>query len=638
MDMGIVNPATSVTYADIEPELRELLEDVVLCRRQGASEELAAWAAAHGPQSDGAASAQQSRTEEWRALPLDGRLGYALVHGIGTYLADDLNEALGAGMGPVDIIDGPLMEGMNRVGTLFGEGKMFLPQVVKTARTMKSAVAILQPEIDRRKTSATSAGRNGKILFATVRGDVHDIGKNIVSIVLACNNYEVIDLGVMVPAETIVEAALRERPDIVCLSGLITPSLDEMAHVAEEMRKAGLDIPIMVGGATTSRLHTALKIDPHYDGAVIHVRDASQNPLIAARLLNPEVRDAYVASLKEDARILRQEHERRMAGMNVTPLAEARAKGAHSVTDTYISPAPAHPGRSVIEIPGTELLPLINYRALMSAWKLPATLADAFGVHDCPACDEAWLRSKAGKEGRDKAVEALRLSRDARRMLEEICHGGGKVLGVVTLTEARSEGDDIVAGDVRFPTLRRQQPDEAGDYPALADYVAPVGDYVGAFAVTVHTEEERCRLDAKGDSYWSLLLQTVSHRLAEAAAEWLHRYVRRVLWAYAKDEPDMSLDELHEGRYQGIRPAIGYPSMPDQTLNIELDRLLAMEEIGIELTENGAMHPSASVSGLYISHPAARYFMLGTLGEDQLADYARRRNLSLSTVHKILNR
>lgn len=639
MDMGIVNPATSVTYDDVELELRTLLEDVVLCRRPGASEELAAWAAAHAAKGAEEAKGGAAKAEEWRALPLNERLSHALVHGVGTYLADDLKEALDAGMEPVAIIDGPLMEGMNRVGILFGEGKMFLPQVVKTARTMKNAVAILQPEIDRRKTAvAGGAGKNGKILFATVKGDVHDIGKNIVSIVLACNNYEVIDLGVMVPAETIVETALRERPDIVCLSGLITPSLDEMAHVAEEMRKAGLHIPLMVGGATTSRLHTALKIDPQYEGAVIHVRDASQNPLLAARLLNPEVRDSYIASLKEDARRLREEYEREAAGVSITPLAEAREAARRGAENTYVSPAPAHPGRTVMDIPGEELLPLINYRALMSAWKLPATLADAFGVHACQACEEAWLQSKAGKEGRDKAREALTLARDARRVLEDICHRQGVIRGIVTLTEGRSEGDDIVVGEVRLPTLRRQQPDEKGGYPAVADFVATEGDYIGAFAVTVHTDEDAARLEAEGDSYGSLLMQTVSHRVAEAAAEWLHRHVRRELWGYAKNEPDMSLEELYQGRSQGIRPAMGYPSMPDQTLNIELDRLLDMKEIGIALTENGAMHPSASVSGLYISHPASHYFMLGTIGDDQLSDYARRRSLPLEEVRRRLNR
>ena len=640
MDMGIVNPATSVTYSEIEPELRELLEDVVLCRRPGASEELAAWATAHAAQAKGGAPAQEGRVEEWRTLPVGERLSYALVHGIGTHLAEDLEEILAGGMEPVAVIDGPLMEGMNRVGTLFGEGKMFLPQVVKTARTMKSAVAILQPEIDRRMNGGATGGRkNGKILFATVKGDVHDIGKNIVSIVLACNNYEVIDLGVMVPAETIVETALREHPDIVCLSGLITPSLDEMAHVAEAMRKAGLHIPLMVGGATTSRLHTALKIDPRYEGAVIHVRDASQNPLLAARLLNPEVRDAYIASIKEDARLMREEYERKAAGEVITPIGEAREKGARASLQHYVSPRPVHPGRTVIEISGDELLPLVNHRAFMSAWKMPASLADAFGVHDCPACTEEWLRSKESVEGRTKAEEALKLARDARRVLETICHSdSSRIKGVVNLVEAHADGDDIVAGQLVIPTLRRQQPDESGLYPAVADFIGTDSDYVGAFAVTVDTEDDIRALDAGGDTYGSLLMQTVSHRLAEAASEWLHRYVRRTLWGYAADEPDMTLEELYEGRTQGIRPAMGYPSMPDQSLNVALDSLLDMKEIGVTLTENGAMHPSASVSGLYISHPESRYFLLGTLGQDQLADYASRRNLPVDEVKRLLNR
>ncbi|WP_289825211.1 methionine synthase, partial [uncultured Duncaniella sp.] len=299
MDMGIVNPAASVSYPDIEPELRSLLEDVILCRRKGASDDLAAYASSHIPSSKGGESAGEKRVEEWRSLPVGERLVYSLVHGIQAHLSGDISEAIAGGMKPVAVIDGPLMEGMNRVGELFGEGKMFLPQVVKTARTMKSAVAILQPEIDRCNSCGGSkvVGSAGKILFATVKGDVHDIGKNIVSIVLACNNYEVIDLGVMVPAETIVQTALRERPDIICLSGLITPSLDEMVTVARELRRAGVSIPLMVGGATTSGLHTALKIDPVYDGPVIHVPDAAQNPLLASRLLNPSTRETYIREL-----------------------------------------------------------------------------------------------------------------------------------------------------------------------------------------------------------------------------------------------------------------------------------------------------------------------------------------------------
>ncbi|MCM1052280.1 MAG: methionine synthase [Paenibacillus sp.] len=635
MDMGIVNPATSVTYADIDPDLRTLLEDVVLCRREGASEDLAAYASAHAPQGKGQAVGAVASEPQWRTQPVEDRLVYALVHGIGTHLSEDLAEALASGAEPVALIDGPLMRGMNRVGELFGEGKMFLPQVVKTARTMKSAVALLQPEIDRRKSgTATGGGKAGKVLFATVKGDVHDIGKNIVSIVLACNNYDVIDLGVMVPAETIVETALRERPDIVCLSGLITPSLDEMARVADEMRRAGLSIPLMVGGATTSRLHTALKIDPLYPGAVIHVPDASQNPLLAARLLNPATREAYISALKAEARAMREEHERRVASTHLTPITEARSRSARTAMEPYVAPAPAEPGRTVMDIPVDELLPLINYRALLSAWKLPATLADAFGLHDCPACEAQWRQAHAGREGAERCDEALKLARDARRVLADLAsRPAGPVKGVVSLTPARSEGDDIVitlpdgGGEVSLPTMRRQQPDEAGLYPAMADFIAPAGegDWIGAFAVTVDTDAEVKALDAGGDSYGSLLLLTLSHRLAEAASEWLHRHVRRQLWGYAPDEPDYTLAQLQEGLMQGIRPAMGYPSMPDQTLNLLLDRVLGMGGIGIRLTENGAMDPSASVSGLYISHPASRYFNVGTVGADQEAEYGRRR-------------
>ena len=371
MDMGIVNPAASVSYPDIDPELRSLLEDVILCRRKGASDDLAAYASSHIPSSKGGESAGEKRVEEWRSLPVGERLVYSLVHGIQAHLSGDIAEAIAGGMKPVAVIDGPLMEAMNRVGELFGEGKMFLPQVVKTARTMKSAVAILQPEIDRCNScgGSTVVGSAGKILFATVKGDVHDIGKNIVSIVLACNNYEVIDLGVMVPAETIVQTALRERPDIICLSGLITPSLDEMVTVARELRRAGVSIPLMVGGATTSGLHTALKIDPVYDGPVIHVPDAAQNPLLASRLLNPSTREAYIREIKENARLLRTDMEQRSAHPLV-PLAEARLRLACVAAPSAM---PACRGRRVVDIPVEELVPLVNWRPFLNVWKLPAT-------------------------------------------------------------------------------------------------------------------------------------------------------------------------------------------------------------------------------------------------------------------------
>lgn len=626
MDMGIVNPAASVSYPDIEPELRSLLEDVILCRRKGASDDLAAYASSHIPSSKGGESAGEKRVEEWRSLPVGERLVYSLVHGIQAHLSGDIAEAIAGGMKPVAVIDGPLMEGMNRVGELFGEGKMFLPQVVKTARTMKSAVAILQPEIDRCNScgGSTGVGSAGKILFATVKGDVHDIGKNIVSIVLACNNYEVIDLGVMVPAETIVQTALRERPDIICLSGLITPSLDEMVTVARELRRAGVSIPLMVGGATTSGLHTALKIDPVYDGPVIHVPDAAQNPLLASRLLNPSTREAYIRELKENARLLRTDMEQRSAHPLV-PLAEARLRPACVAAP---SAKPACRGRRVVDIPVEELVPLVNWRPFLNVWKLPATLCDAFYVHSCPSCRESYITAHSGNEGRDKASAALSLARDA---FDAIRAFDRQVRGVVNLVEARSEGDDIVAKiddtEVRIPTMRRQQPDSSGRFPALADFVCRDGDWIGAFAVSVDVREECEVLRSQGDDYRALLLQALADRLAEAASEWLHRLVRRELWRYAAEEPDMPLQELLQGRYQGIRPAMGYNSLPDTSLNHRIAVLTGMDEIGVSLTQPGALNPSSSICGLYIAAPEAHYFNLRPVGDDQREDYLRRKGM-----------
>lgn len=588
MDMAILNPAMRVTYDDIEPELRSLIEDVVLCRRPGAASDLTAWAQAHSARKDGPPREQESAHEAWRDGSVEERLEYALVHGVETHLADDLAEALAAGADPVELIDGPLMGGMNRVGTLFGEGKMFLPQVVKTARTMKRAVAVLQPEIDRRHSAAPRGGCAGKIIFATVKGDVHDIGKNIVSIVLACNGYEVMDLGVMVSAATIVETALRERPDIVCLSGLITPSLDEMARVVTELRRAGLDIPVMVGGATTSRRHTALKLDPLYDGAVIHVPDASQNPLLAARLLNPATREEYIATLKAEAIALREADGLERARRERLTPEQARS---HRPAPGCAMTAPLHPGRHDVEIKVGDVRRFFNPRAFMTAWSLPASLGSAFGVHDCPACRRQF-EAEHGEKGR----EALRLATDAVTLLDEL-EGHAIIKGRVELLPARSAGEEIIIGrSTSIPTPRRLTPDERGECPALADFVAEADDWVGVFALRVDLSARIAECEAIGDSYGALLLQTVAHRLAEAASEWLHRYALTTLWGL----PEVT----------GIRPAVGYPVLPDQRLNLRLCDILDVEEIGITLTENGAMHPSASVSGLYLPSPQGRYFLL----------------------------
>ena len=546
------------------------------------------------------------------------RLEHALIKGIGDYLEDDLQEALQIYPHAVDIIDGPLMSGMNKVGELFGAGKMFLPQVVKTARTMKKAVAILQPAIESEKKASGSA-KAGKVIFATVKGDVHDIGKNIVSIVLSCNNYEVIDLGVMVPADVIIKKAIEEKPDLVCLSGLITPSLEEMAHVADEMQKAGLTIPMMVGGATTSKLHTAVKIAPHYDYPVIHVLDASQNPLIAAKLLNPDTRDAYIMELEQE-----QEALRAFLGQKkevLISLSEARKHPIEIDWTGYTPVVPARMGVHVIPyIPLEEVIPYIHWTFFFSAWKLN------------------------GEKDRAKAAEAMQLHKDAVRLLDRLVNMKVEYCkAIYGFFPANSEGDTIRMGNTVLPLLRQQAKKEESIYKCLSDYVLPVSegrtDYVGAFVVTAGADADELKdeFEREGDTYNSMLLQTLTDRLAEATAEYLHEKVRKEYWGYAKDE-SLSIPDLYKVKYQGIRPAIGYPSLPDQLLNFTLDGLLDMLRIGVSLTENGAMYPTASVSGIYIAHPSSQYFMIGSIDEEQMRDYASRRNLTEEQARKLLSK
>ena len=639
MDMGIVNPSTSVLYEEIEPTFRTLLEDVILYRRPEAAEELIAYAQQLHTQASG--EQMEKHHEAWREGTLNERLEYALIKGIGNYLEADLQEALTQYAHAVEIIDGPLMSGMNKVGNLFGAGKMFLPQVVKTARTMKKAVAILQPAIEAEKKAAGSA-KAGKVLFATVKGDVHDIGKNIVSIVLACNNYEVIDLGVMVPAEVIVQKAIEEKPDLVCLSGLITPSLEEMAHVAEEMQKAGLTIPLMVGGATTSKLHTAVKIAPHYDFPVIHVLDASQNPLIAAKLLNPSTHDAYVAELTREQEALRASMGQKQE--ELVSLTEARQ---HPVAIDWKAYTPVVPNQMGVHelpvVPVEELIPYIHWTFFFSAWKLPGRYAEIAQIHGCDSCRAMWLAGFPENE-RAKAAEAMQLYKDATRLLERLV--AEKVAcckAIYGFFPAHSEGDTIRIGDYLLPTLRQQVQRPEAVYKSLADFVMPAEehrtDYLGAFVVTagIGLEPWMEQYQAEGDTYNAMLLQTLSDRLAEALAEYLHERVRKDCWGYAPHE-QLSIADLYKVKYQGIRPAIGYPSLPDQRLNETLDKLLDMQRIGVRLTENGAMYPTASVSGLYFAHPASHYFMIGTIDEEQLRDYAARRGLTEEEASKLLSR
>lgn len=628
LDMAIMNPSSSVTYEDIDPKLRGLIEDVVLARRYGAEEELAAYAMSEN------ASAKKEAAEEVRDLSVatSERLKMAIISGKGRFLADDLEEALKDGMTPVGIIEGPLMEGMRHVGDLFGEGKMFLPQVVKTARTMKQAVDFLRPYME---NSGRSGVKAGKVVFATVKGDVHDIGKNIVSIVLACNNFEVIDLGVMVPAEVIVETVLRERPDFVCLSGLITPSLSEMVAVAKALEESGIDIPLMVGGATTSRLHTALKIAPAYHGPVVHAADASQNPIIASRFLDGSGRE-FAESLRREYEEMRAEYEGRERGRLRLPEARDRKrKQKERIAFKPVSPL----GIPVDLYPGAaDLLPLINWKMFFHAWRISGSFLSAFPYDLCDGCIAAW-RASLKEDEKIKGEEALKLYRDAVEALREYSESGWlDVKGSVVFHECRSEEDDIVVGNERIPMLRQQG--DSTETLSLSDFVLPEKygpDYIGVFCVTagqtITSDSERYRNE--GDEYRSLLLQTLSDRLAEAASEWMHAEVRTRLWGYSPDEDGTPASRLC-GEYIGIRPAVGYPSMPDQLLNQTLDRLLHFGRLGVKLTENGAMWPTSSISGLYIADPESRHFMVGEIGEDQLADYSRRRGMDEDRMKEIL--
>ncbi len=602
MDMAIVNPASAVTYEDIEPGLRSLIEDVVLCRREEAPDELIEHARQMLAKKEDAdrGSSQENHEDSWHKMPLRERLVTALVRGLPDHLEADLGEALETYTDAVAIIDGPLMEGMNRVGELFGEGKMFLPQVVKTARTMKQAVSILTPALEKSKKGAAKAG---KVIFATVKGDVHDIGKNIVSIVLACNNYEVIDLGVMVPAEKIVSTALEEKPDFVCLSGLITPSLDEMIRVVSLMESRGLKIPVMVGGATTSKLHTAVKIAPCYSGVVIHVADAAQNPLIAARLLNSSTREACIEDINKEYEALRERE--RLRRCPEVSLDEARRR-AWKPSKEYTPVPPAHAGRTLLDIQVEEVVPYINWRSFFNAWKMPGDFASVASIHDCPSCRRAWIEQHCAANPA-KGEEVLKLYADASALLALLSRSGATCRAVINLAEAHREADDIIIDGVRIPAFRTRALAPGEPSRSLADFILEKGDYAGAFAVTVDLSAQRAAYESKNDSYGSLLVQSLAHRLAEAASEWLHAKVRREFWGYAPQE-DLSLKELFQSRYRGIRPAVGYPSLPDQRLTFTLDSLLSLGEIGVSLTENGAMEPSATVCGLYIAHPEAAYF------------------------------
>ena len=633
MDMGIVNASESLVYDDIPLDIRNLVEDVVLNRNAEATERLIEKAeeiknARAGNQEE---VAQQALA--WRQTSLEERLEYALIKGIGDYLEEDLEEALRKYSRAIQIIDQPLMSGMNKVGTLFGEGKMFLPQVVKTARTMKKAVAILQPAIEAEKQEG-DASSAGKMLIATVKGDVHDIGKNIVGVVMACNNYEIIDLGVMVPTEEIIRKALEIKPDIIGLSGLITPSLEEMCNVAEAMEKAGISTPLFIGGATTSKLHTAVKISPKYSHTVLYVKDASQSALVAAKLLNPNTKEAFSDEVKAEYEKLRDNYSNKK--IEILSLSKARENKPLIDWTDYTPPVPKHQGVQLIkDIPISEVVPFINWNYFFVAWKLFGKWGGIVEVDRTDAARRQWVVSFP-KEDRPKAEEAMLLYKDAEDLLDLLKKDYPDLIQAeYGFFEANGKGETIyLKKEARaLPMLRQQDKKDVGYHKSLADYLLPVesgkADYLGAFAITAgnRIEELIARFEAEGNEYSALVLKSLCDRLAEAAAEYLHYKVRVEYWGYASEE-ELDKKEMFRANYQGIRPAVGYPSIPDQSMNFELDKLLSLDRIGVTLTEHGAMYPTATVSGFYFAHPESSYFAVGHISEEQLGEYAAARGMT----------
>ena len=635
MDMGIVNPSTAVNYADIPEEALSIIEDVILNRRPDATERLIDFA--QGTK-DTELTATSEKQQAWRNTRVEERLEHALIKGIEDYLEGDLAEALQKYPRAVDIIDNILMSGMNRVGELFGAGKMFLPQVVKTARTMKKAVAVLQPYIEAEKEGIST---KGKFLIATVKGDVHDIGKNIVSVVLSCNNFEVIDLGVMAPPEKIVETAIKEKVDFIGLSGLITPSLEEMCIVAQEMEKAKMNIPLLIGGATTSKLHTAVKIAPNYSGITIHGNDASQCAVIASRLIAPE-NNQYILEIKNEQERLRQSLDQPAA---LISLEEARKHAPKINWSAYKAPVPKQVGTQVIDvIPIENVVSYINWRYFFATWKMGGHYD---GIEEVIYSDKktaTWINAFPQDE-RTKAAEAAKLLKDATYLVNKLIQNRHPLIQAITgFFPACSEEGSIIIDDKRIPVLRQQiqKEDEGAVYYSLSDFIAPKlsgkTDYVGAFVITAGLGIEPMieMLEKNGDNYQVLLLKSLTDRLAEAAAEYLHELVRTDLWGYASGEK-LSMKDKFKANYQGIRPAVGYPSLPDQSGNFMLDELLDMSRIQVSLTENGAMYPNATVSGLFIAHPQSTYFAVGKIDEEQLLIYAKNKNEPVEAAKKWLS-
>ncbi|MEZ0074203.1 5-methyltetrahydrofolate--homocysteine methyltransferase [Planotetraspora sp. GP83] len=615
LDMGIVNAGQLAVYEDIPADLLELVEDVLFDRRADATDRLVTFA-----ETVSGTGTRRTVDLSWREAPVEQRLAYALVHGIVDFIESDTEEARLRAARPLDVIEGPLMDGMKTVGDLFGAGKMFLPQVVKSARVMKRAVAHLEPYMEADKERARLEGRadisrgNGKVVLATVKGDVHDIGKNIVGVVLGCNNYEVIDLGVMVPAAVILDTAIAEGADAVGLSGLITPSLDEMVTVAAEMKRRGLKLPLLIGGATTSRQHTAVRIAPVYDGTSVHVLDASRVVGVVADLLDADRAEELAVSNRAEQERLREQHATRER-RPLLSLAQARDNREQVPFDDLA--VPAFTGVRLVQPDLDALRAMIDWQFFFLAWELKGKYP---AILDQPAARELYD--------------------EANVLLDQIIADGSlRARGAYGFWPAHSEGDDIVItdyrGDLRLPMLRQQTAKPAGrPNRCLADYVAPAGDHVGGFAVAVHGAEDLAHaFETRHDDYRAIMVKALADRLAEAFAEHIHLQARRAWY-----EPDAvpSLEDLHAERFRGIRPAFGYPASPDHSQKRDLFDLLDAKRLDMDLTESFAMTPAASVSGLLFAHPSSRYFTVGRIGQDQAEDYARRRGVPLSEVERWL--
>jgi 5-methyltetrahydrofolate--homocysteine methyltransferase len=634
MDMGIVNAGQLVVYDEIEPQLRELCEDVILNRRADATERLVEFAEkvkAKGKEGE-------KKDETWRTTSVEERLKHALVNGITDYIDVDTEEARQKYPKPLDVIEGPLMAGMDVVGDLFGSGKMFLPQVVKSARVMKKSVAILTPYIEQEKeermkahlaagTVNEEAAGAAKVLMATVKGDVHDIGKNIVGVVLGCNGYEVIDMGVMVPADKILDTAIRENVDMIGLSGLITPSLDEMVHVAREMKRRNFTLPLLIGGATTSRTHTAVRIATEYDNGVVHVLDASRSVSVVSNLLNKEQKQGFLQQTNDDYEKVRSQFANKQKHKVLIPYEEAVKIKETFDWSNYQPTQPAALGVTVLQnFDLTTIAEYIDWGPFFIGWEMPGRFPEVL-------------------TDKNYGAEATRLYNDAKKMVERICAEKWFTAdGVIGFWPATSNNRDTIIlqtenGEVHLESLRQQNKKAAGQPSySLADFVSPEGgDFMGAFAVTIKGARQHIdRYAAEMDEYNKILVQILADRMVEAFAECLHAQVRRKYWGYANDE-SLSNEDLIKEQYKGIRPAPGYPACPDHTEKIKLFNLMKVtENIGIELTESLAMDPPASVCGWYFAHPQSHYFGLGKIGRDQMEDYAKRKGMSIPEAEKWL--